>query len=412
MLVYFAMTKTISAAVAGICGYGRNYIPHLLKLAKEGQVRFVGAIEPNPDGCALLPDLQAAGVPLYASLEDFYRRASADLMILATPINLHCPQSCFALSKGSNVLCEKPVSATIQDAQAIATAAADCKKFVAVGYQWSFADTIQDLKRDIMSGLFGRPQRLKSLVLWPRDDRYYKRNNWAGRCRTDDGSWILDSPINNAAAHYLHNMFYVLGDKIDTSARPANITAELYRANDIENFDTAAIRCYTDSGAEILFYTSHAIPQYRGPIICYEFENAVTRYETNGYGENNPPVIAHFNDGRIKNYGAPDSQPFKKLYDAVEAARGDRQIVCGAPAAMSQTLCINGAQDSPDRIIEFPASMVSTQSVSEGNVKCVEGLTEILSQCYEKTVLPSELSVSWAQKGKIIDLTDYHLYPA
>jgi len=405
-------TEKICVALAGICGYGRNYIPHLLKLAKEGQVRFVGAIEPNPDGCALLPDLQAASVPLYASLEEFYRKASADLMILATPINLHCPQSCFALSKGSNVLCEKPVSATIQDAQAITTAAADCKKFVAVGYQWSFTDTIQDLKRDIMSGLFGRPQRLKSLVLWPRDDRYYKRNNWAGRCRTDDGSWILDSPINNAAAHYLHNMFYVLGSKIDSSAQPASVTAELYRANDIENFDTAAIRCYTDSGVEILFYTSHAIPQYRGPIICYEFENAVIRYETNGYGENNPPVIAHFNDGRIKNYGAPDSQPFKKLYDVVEAARADRQIVCGAAAAMSQTLCINGAQDSPDRIIEFPASMVSTQSVSEGNVKCVESLTEILSQCYEKTVLPSELSISWAQKGKVIDLTDYHLCPA
>lgn len=405
------MAKIISAALAGICGYGKNYIPHLLRLAREKTIRFTGAIDPYPAGCPCLNELKAGDVPLYESLEEFYKHAYADLIILATPINLHCEQICLALSSQSNVLCEKPIAATIQQAETIAAASSRNKKFVAIGYQWSFTDTIQDLKRDIMHGLFGRAKRLRTLVLWPRDDRYYKRNNWAGRQRSSDGSWILDSPINNAAAHYLHNVFYVLGSQIHNSAKPASVVAELYRANDIENFDTAALRCRLDTGAELLFYTSHAIAEYRGPVLCYEFENATVRYETNGYGEDNPAVTAHYNDGRVKNYGCPDNQPFKKLYDTIEAAKADRPIVCGPDAAMPQTLCINGAQDSAGKIVDFPRSMVSVKAVSEGNVKCVEGLSEVMSRCYEKGVLPSEAGISWAKKGRTIDLTSYHSYP-
>ena len=132
-------------------------------------------------------------------------------------------------------------------------------KLVAIGYQWSFSSPIQRLKRDILAGGLGAPRRLRSVCLWPRDEVYYTRNDWAGRQRAADGSWILDSPVNNAMAHDLHNMLYLLGPSIDRSAQPVEIVAELYRANDIENFDTAALRVRTTSGAEVLFYGSHAI---------------------------------------------------------------------------------------------------------------------------------------------------------
>ena len=41
------------------------------------------------------------------------------------------------------------------------------KKIVAIGYQWSFSDAIQKLKADVIAGIFGKPRRLKTLVLWP-----------------------------------------------------------------------------------------------------------------------------------------------------------------------------------------------------------------------------------------------------
>ena len=64
---------------------------------------------------AQLAETQALGIPLHRSLEDFYHRRRADLAVLFSPIHLHCPQICLALSKGSFVLCEKPPAATIQE---------------------------------------------------------------------------------------------------------------------------------------------------------------------------------------------------------------------------------------------------------------------------------------------------------
>ena len=129
---------------------------------------------------------------------------------------------------------------------------------MAVGYQWSFSPAVQALKDDIRSGLFGAARKLKCLYLWPRDEGYYARNDWAGKRKDAEGAWVLDSPVQNAMAHDLHNMFYVLGKTRETSARPAEVEAELYRANAIENFDTAAARIRTEEGVEILFFVSHA----------------------------------------------------------------------------------------------------------------------------------------------------------
>ena len=49
------------------------------------------------------------------------------------------------------------------------------------------------------------------MVSFPRPLSYFKRNDWAGHLRTPAGEDVLDSPLNNATAHYLHNMLYVLG---------------------------------------------------------------------------------------------------------------------------------------------------------------------------------------------------------
>jgi predicted dehydrogenase len=83
-------------------------------------------------------------------------------------------------------------------------------KFVSIGYQLSFSEEIQNLKRDIRSGIFGKPKRFKS----PRSENYYSRG-WAGKMKDNQGNIVMDSVSNNATSHQIHNMFYVLGNAID-----------------------------------------------------------------------------------------------------------------------------------------------------------------------------------------------------
>jgi hypothetical protein len=93
---------------------------------------------------------------------------------------------------------------------------------------------------------------------------------------------VLDSVVSNATAHFLHNMLFLLGPNFGESAFPASLTAELYRANTIENYDTAALRLQTACGTEVMFYATHATLEKVEPVFFFEFEKAVVNYNQKG----------------------------------------------------------------------------------------------------------------------------------
>ena len=399
------LTQPISAVLVGAGGYGELYLWQLLEHLGS-VVRLVGVVEPQPERCKRLDALRAAGIPLVGTLAEFYERQQADLALIASPIQFHCPQTREALAHGSDVLCEKPVAATIQDVREMMRARDAAGRLVAVGYQWSFSTAAQQLKADVLSGMFGAPRQLKTIVRWPRDKAYYTRNTWAGALRDAQGRWVLDSPVNNATAHYLHHMLYLLGDAVDRSAAPREIEGELYRANPITNYDTAALRCRTTRGTEVLFYTTHAARETRHPEFRFEFERAVI---TNSGAQR--LFTALFSDGRVKDYGSPDTEPGGKIVSVADAIVRGAPVLCGLEAAASHTLCVNGLQDSTD-ICDFPRDLVKTECVADGNTRVwVDGLDAALDECYDAGVLPTEHGMAWAKKGRLLNLTGYRSFP-
>jgi predicted dehydrogenase len=399
------MKEPVSIVLVGIGGMGAVYLTALLEKGPGGSSRLAGAVDPQPHRSPHLAALHRLGTPIFDSLEDFYRRRRADLAIVSSPIQFHSRQTILALAQGSHVLCEKPPAATIQEVRWMIEAEKEAKKWVAVGYQWSSSAAIQELKSDIQAGLYGRPKRLKCLYLWPRDETYYRRNDWAGKQKDAQGRWILDSPANNAMAHDLHNMFYILGEKRETSVSPVRVEAELYRAHDIENFDTAAIRCWAGAGVEILLFVSHATAVDTGPVLSYEFERGAV--EAAGRDADIKGRYA----GGVKSYGSPDREPLQKMEDAIEAVTGGTRPACGLEAAMSQTLCLNGAQDAMPVITDFPAELVSKHGEPGRKTVSVSGLDDVLRQCFEKNVLPSERGISWSRRGRPVKLVHYRNYP-
>jgi len=395
----------VSVMLVGIGGYGNIYVDALLGNPGRDDFKVVGVVDPRPEGCRNLNRIKEMGIPIFSSMEGFYADLKADLAIISTPIHFHCSQTCYALSRGSNVLCEKPVSATIQEARQMMEARDRARKIVAIGYQWSYTDAIRALKKDIQSGLFGRPRRFKTIVLWPRNRDYYSRS-WAGKLRDAEGRWILDSVANNATAHYLHNMFFVLGRQEDVSARPAQLTAELYRANEIENFDTAAVRVFTEEGVELLFYVTHAVTETVNPSFCFEFEKARVVYGSlEGKGDG---ILAIFDDGTCKAYGNPERETIKKLWTTIEAVKGKQHAVCGIEAATSHTLCINGMQESVPSIPHFPGNLIKYDEITK--VTWVEGLNDVLKACYREGKMPHEIGVEWARAGNTMDLRGYQYF--
>jgi predicted dehydrogenase len=392
--------------VVALGGYGHQYLDALLDRTSPDLAVIVGGVEPSPGKCGRLADLKRNRVPVLDSLEDFFGSHQADLTVISSPIQHHCAQVCLSLDHGSHVLCEKPLSATVQDGLSMALAGRRAGRSVSIGYQWSFSDEIQRLKSDIMSGIFGIPKRLASIVLWPRNEDYYARNGWAGALRDDAGRWVLDSPVANATAHYLHNMLYCLGDTWNTSATPARIAGELYRAHPISNYDTAALRCWTKSGVEVLFYASHATSRSIGPLFRYEFEHATVLFEGDA-GQ----VVARFPGGREIRYGTPFNGVDIKLAGAIESAGTGAQTACPVEAAIPHVLCVNGLQEAVEDIIDFPADLVTVEGSPGALRRHVTGLEATLTQCYQIGALPAETDAPWAVAGRIVDLTGYNHFP-
>lgn len=399
--------KRLQLALVGASGYGAYHLDCILKSGPEAPYELAALVDVDPSRCPRLAEVKARGVRCHTSMEAMYREQAIDVAVIATPIHLHCAQACLALENGSHVYCEKPAAVTIQDAARMAAVEARADRRLAIGFQWSHTRAIQELKRDIMAGHFGRPRRLKTIVSWPRAASYYARSAWAAAVRTAEGAWVLDSPVMNATSHYLHNALYILGATRETSASPVSVQAELYRANAIRNYDSAALRVQLQDGAEVLFYASHAVPGGFGPLAHYEFEKGSIVFEVGA----NASITARFSSGEIRAYGNPSAEQGTVLAGVVAGIRAGERPACGIAAATPHVLCVDAAQDSMPAITDFPAAMIRKTGDADA-VTYADGLQASLIQCYALGILPSEHGgMAWARAGRVVPLRDYTFFP-
>ncbi len=361
--------------LVGTGGFAAGYIKKLLENTDETVV-WAGAVDPfiTEENRQLLTE---RNIPIYSSMEEYYVNQTADLTIICTPTYLHKEQCIYALSKGSHVLCEKPVAPTEAEGREMMAAEETYGRFIAIGFQWSFCQAILGLKKDILAGTFGKPLSLKTVIAWPRDLKYYGRSTgWAGSIMRN-GHLVLDSIASNACAHYLHNMLFMLGGAMDESATVSRVEGECLRANAIENFDTCTLKMETDDGVKLYFAASHAVEQQRTPIFEYRFEKATVRYAAG----KEATIWAEFADGTVKDYGVPaHSSDFSKLWECVKAVRQGVRPACTVKTALPHTMCIEKLYR------QIPVEAFAKERVvynEEKNRMEVPGLFDRLYRAYE-----------------------------
>jgi len=362
--------------MSAISGYGYHYLKTLFEEIPENQALLAGVIDPRPEKSGFYPEVLSRKIPVCPDIDTYFREGGkADLTVISSPIHYHVPQAITALVNGSHVLMDKPMCATAAEAEELIRVKNKTRLFVEIGYQWSFSTTIQNLKSDILSGEFGRPLRAKTICLWPRDYAYYGRNNWAGRILSVNGMPVYDSPANNASAHHLHNLLFLLGNRMESSARPLDVSGNRFRVYDIESYDTVSMRIITEQGPEIFYYSSHASETVRNPEFVLECQKATITL-TPEFG-----IIAAWEDGRTKSYGHPDTDhQFKKLFRCVASVNESNPVVCPPEAALSQTICIEKLQHSPIEIATFPDALI----VKEPDRRWARGLGEKMSEAYNR----------------------------
>lgn len=360
--------------LVGAGGYGAGYVTTLLENT-DPTVIFEGVVDHRIEYSQKKDAIIAAGVPVYLTMDDFYREHTADLAIICTPPFLHKEHSICALKHGSYVMCEKPAAPTVEDAEVMLRAEEEYGRWIAIGYQWSFSEQIQNIKRDILDGKLGKPISLKCAISWPRGLDYYSRGSgWAGRiCK--DGVMMLDSIASNACAHYIHNMLFLLGKSMDESAEVEDVEGVCLRANSIESFDTCTLKMKV-GGADLYIAASHAAEKERWPEFVYKFENATLTYVEDEGGE----VVATMADGTTRSYGILPKHTKAKVWDCVKAIREGTTPVCTVKTALPHTRVIKSVFKRIE-IKSFPGELVTFDEAARRVY--VRGLYEKMYEAYE-----------------------------
>ncbi len=412
------MKTPISIVVIGLGGMAKAHLDAVAWLEKQGlaKLRGVVAIEFDrrrfPD---LVESFVARHIPLYASIEEFLQNAAGTADVLTVPIGIHqhMPVSIAALRAGLHVYCEKPVAATIQEVDQLIAAQKSSGKLVGINFQNIYSASIQNLKARICDSRLGAVKSAALICSWPRSRNYYARNDWAGRLRKD-GDWILDSPVNNAMGHYLHNMLYLASNSRADSALPLEITAELYRAGNIESYDTAALRVRCEKEVFVHSYMTLAGAPVYGPVMELSCDNGKVTWQ-NFNGETN----IRYRDGREEKFdNGPQEWTYEGFRNFVHAIHGEERLLCPPEVCRSHTLCVNGAHESCPMIQNFPSSEITVVTDKEmppseamAVFDRVPNLNTLLQSAFEQRKLPSEIGIPWAVASKPFNLQSYDHFP-
>ncbi|MFC0713231.1 Gfo/Idh/MocA family protein [Cellulomonas biazotea] len=133
-----------------------TYLP--LVAAADGRVELVGVLD--PDRAARARFLDAAGRPdavqQAVDLDALLRDARPDVVIVASPDDLHAAQVETALRHGTDVFCEKPIGIGTADVSRVLHASRASDAALVVGHNLRFHDLHRAVKDVIDSGRVGR----------------------------------------------------------------------------------------------------------------------------------------------------------------------------------------------------------------------------------------------------------------
>ena len=245
--------------------------------------------------------------PLYEDYQDLYNKVDLDAVVIALPNPLHWPATEAALSAGiRNILLEKPIADSVEDAEKIIKACNDAGANLLIGHQRRSSATMLFLKKFIEDGRLGDVVGIQCSATYAKPDSYF--TGW----HTTTGPLLLNT------IHDVDDFHYFTGKKVTQVYAAARNTI---RHGKIEDSVSAVIEF--EGGITCSYFVSDGVPSPWGYDLaaqemhfmnCYHGENCTRVFGTKGsfglpnmdfftylpdhYGWTEPLQREHFEVGR------------------------------------------------------------------------------------------------------------------
>jgi predicted dehydrogenase len=218
--------------LAGTGLIGHRHMQHILE---HPDLELVGIIDP------LITDEKIEGVITYNSLGDVNKHA--DGIILATPTETHADLTIQSLEMGLHVLVEKPVAASLLEADKMILASEKTGLSILVGHHRRHHPLVNETINILKSGKIGRPVAASLMWLMRKQDEYF------------DVEWrkgIDGGPIKQNLIHDVDTLRAFFGEIISVVGSGTNIVRNAKRHENggvVLGFNTGMVATITFSDA-------------------------------------------------------------------------------------------------------------------------------------------------------------------
>ena len=159
-------------------------------------------------------DAEKHGVRAFASAEALCASPEVDAIFITSPDALHLSDAQLAFAHGKPVLCEKPLAATADQAEAMLAAANASGKLFGVAHHYRWAHAIQQIRERVAAGEIGEVRTAHAEFNYAAQ---FSRRPWI-----TDPTLAAGGPIGDVGVHCLDTLRFMLDN---TRARTVSTIA-------------------------------------------------------------------------------------------------------------------------------------------------------------------------------------------
>lgn len=154
--------KKLRVAAAGLGRMGHRHALNFLN--RTPRAELVAAFSPDPAELQWgKQHLEPYGVTLYDDYDKMLQHEGLDAVVIGTATSVHAEEAIKAMERNLHVLCEKPLSTSIDVCRQVVEAAKKRPHLkVMCGFSRRFDDSYRDAYNKVEQGLIGRPTILRS----------------------------------------------------------------------------------------------------------------------------------------------------------------------------------------------------------------------------------------------------------
>ncbi|MBQ8407398.1 MAG: Gfo/Idh/MocA family oxidoreductase [Clostridia bacterium] len=200
------MENIVRFAIIGTAGIGTHHTAGINKVDEAVLTAVCDIVEPAAKRAAAENGLDK----YYTDYKEMLKDGGFDCVIICTPDACHAEQAIASLEAGYHVLCEKPLSMTMEECQQIVDAAKKSDKKFMVGQVCRYAPGFALAKELVDAGEIGELSFVESEyahdyslipgAAWRRDPDYLRHGIVGGGCHAMDLlRWIAGNPVEVTA---------------------------------------------------------------------------------------------------------------------------------------------------------------------------------------------------------------------